>query len=288
MTSGYTTTSTTHVGSVPKWMHASSGLLHLVQTATGFLVLAAVVIAIPTPAAAQGCLSGVESDFNGDGVADLAIGDPRATVSGQESAGRVTVAFGGGGSQTITQSELAGNDNGAGDQFGFSLASTDWNGDGCSDLIVGIPFEELNADTAGQSIAVVYNAVLGSLTLYVDGVASEPIADPLFDTWTATSGLQIGRSMNGGTYGDYFSGAVDEVRAYTGALNHAAVQIIGDGTPRGARWCRAVAGAGQTWWTSFPEGEGWGQISGCSLAGSPMHRGRRESVPAGRIRCRRP
>ncbi|MFC4337607.1 hypothetical protein [Salininema proteolyticum] len=93
----------------------------------------------------------MDSDFNGDGKPDLAIADPDATVDGQVRAGHVTVAYGGGGTQVIDQRETPGNDNGAGDRFGFALDSVDWNDDGCSDLFVGAPFELWNNNTISEA-----------------------------------------------------------------------------------------------------------------------------------------
>ncbi|WP_243706280.1 hypothetical protein [Micromonospora sp. KC721] len=41
------------------------------------------------------CTDEAESDFNGDGVTDVAIADPEATVNGQAKAGLVRVSYGG-------------------------------------------------------------------------------------------------------------------------------------------------------------------------------------------------
>src|SRR6266487_2071769 len=56
-----------------------------------------------------GSSSGVaKGDFNGDGFADLAIGEPGATVGGFASAGDVIVIYGSGGGLTTTTAGIPG------------------------------------------------------------------------------------------------------------------------------------------------------------------------------------
>jgi len=65
-------------------------------------------------------------------------------------------------------------------------------------------------------LAGVYDPRAGQLRLYVDG---ELMAITNFNGgWHAGGGLQIGRAKWGGWLVDYWSGAVDDVRAYQGAL----------------------------------------------------------------------
>jgi hypothetical protein len=121
------------------------------------VILAALgLVGASSPAIAQACTAGTPSDFNGDRKTDLAIGDPDATDSGKARAGRLHIAYGDNAlaAQTITPSSIPDNDNGAGERFAFELASTDWNGDGCSDLFVGAPFETWASGTAEAGIVV--------------------------------------------------------------------------------------------------------------------------------------
>ncbi|MCP9960972.1 LamG domain-containing protein [Streptomyces somaliensis] len=77
-------------------------------------------------------------------------------------------------------------------------------------------------DGAGQHLAVVYDAFANEIRLYVNGQLAGA-ADRTDDTlWPATRGLQVGRSLIGDS--EYFAGAVDEVRVYSGAADTTAVQ----------------------------------------------------------------
>src|SRR5688572_2286826 len=87
---------------------------------------------------------GAVSDFNGDGFCDLAIGVPNEGVGSIQGAGAVNVLYGsagglsGTGSQFLHQNFLnIEEDAEQGDQFGFSVATGDFDGDGFGDLAVG-------------------------------------------------------------------------------------------------------------------------------------------------------
>ncbi|MEU7406400.1 trypsin-like serine protease [Streptomyces sp. NPDC044948] len=85
------------------------------------------------------------TDFNCDGVEDVAVADPMATVGGDAKAGLVRVVYGGGkGTAEITQDLdwVPGGSEGN-DQFGTALATVDYDEDGCTDLVVGTPRENL-------------------------------------------------------------------------------------------------------------------------------------------------
>jgi hypothetical protein len=94
---------------------------------------------------AAGCDGGTDRDYNGDGIQDVAIADPEASVGGIARAGSVTVVYGGTGATQVLHQDLAEVPGGAeaGDQFGFALATYDANRDGCSDLVATAPFEAL-------------------------------------------------------------------------------------------------------------------------------------------------
>ncbi|WP_258045160.1 VCBS repeat-containing protein [Streptomyces sp. SM11] len=112
--------------------------------------------------AAAGC-SGAESDYNGDGVRDTAIADPEATVGGRADAGSVTVVYGGGAGTVQVHQDRAwvSGTAEAGDRFGHALAQADLNGDGCSDLIVGAPYEAVGEVRDAGAVYVVHGSPEG-------------------------------------------------------------------------------------------------------------------------------
>jgi len=126
----------------------------------------------------QGSSSGVvKGDFNGDGYADLVIGEPDAAVGGQAGAGDLIVLYGSpdgltkNGPQEWDDAKL-GLTPGAGDGFGTALASGDFNGDGFSDLAIGIP---------GRSIS----------TPSLFGATVHPQAGVVFVIYGSPNGLTI-------------------------------------------------------------------------------------------------
>ncbi|MFJ6984223.1 MULTISPECIES: FG-GAP repeat protein [unclassified Streptomyces] len=110
--------------------------------------------------AAPACTAGTASDFNGDGVRDVAVADPDATVGGVEQAGLVRVVLGGGkGVVEISQATPNVSDGPEpGDRFGFSLAVYDANKDGCSDLAVGVPYEDVDTVKDAGYVQVIYGS----------------------------------------------------------------------------------------------------------------------------------
>jgi hypothetical protein len=124
-------------------------------------------------------------DFNNDGYQDLAIGLPyegiRTGVSGRSShipnAGAVEVIYGSAtglnstGRQFWRQGSNGVNDTPeSGDQFGYSLAAGDFNGDDFSDLAIGVPFESVWLITGAGAVNVLYGSPQG---LTASGVAPQ-------------------------------------------------------------------------------------------------------------------
>lgn len=110
-------------------------------------------------------------DFNADGFDDLAIGTPGEVLGSEAGAGLVMVLYGtakglgqagaplaqrwriGGGMTPGTPAE--------GDQFGYALATGDFDGDSFDDLAVGIPFREVGAVVDAGAVLALYGGAAG-------------------------------------------------------------------------------------------------------------------------------
>ncbi|MFI6645725.1 LamG domain-containing protein [Streptomyces sp. NPDC050504] len=104
----------------------------------------------------------------------------------------------------------------------WELAVTDT--DGTAPKVTTISHEEVlpTTDVGGQHLAVSYDAFTHEVRLYVDGRLTRTATGMDHTTWPSTRGLQVGRSAQGGG-SEYFAGAIDEVRAYAGAVDPIAV-----------------------------------------------------------------
>jgi hypothetical protein len=77
----------------------------------------------------------------------------------------------------------------------------------------------------GDHLTLVYNAVFGEVSLYVNGIA---VAEAPWDnTWDfSATRLQVGRTLTGSAASEYFSGAVDEIRMFQGPLDASLVALL--------------------------------------------------------------
>ncbi|MEU6848594.1 LamG-like jellyroll fold domain-containing protein [Actinacidiphila alni] len=105
-------------------------------------------------------------------------------------------------------------------------------------------------DNTWSNITVVYDAFTTQMRLYVDGQLRQSVCadddgdgtqdDPGCTTkvsWNsdahpfdAAKGLQIGRSVNNGTFGENWSGAVDDVWVFQGAASDEQIAVLANGT----------------------------------------------------------
>jgi hypothetical protein len=122
-------------------------------------------------------LSSGAADFDGDGYADLAIGAPGEDVSRADD-GLVQVLYGTTGGlhsrdqldlsqgppHTATTGKNLYGSNEPQDRLGASLAHGDFDGDGYTDLAIGIPGEAIGDLEAAGRVAVVYGGASGLTT----------------------------------------------------------------------------------------------------------------------------
>ncbi|MFL7809762.1 MAG: hypothetical protein AB8I80_14090, partial [Anaerolineae bacterium] len=109
-------------------------------------------------------------DFDGDGYADLAIGVPAEDVVTLDSAGAVNVIYGSANGLTASGDQIWTQDTTgiqgtaeALDQFGYSLAAGDLDGDGYADLAIGVPSEGVGSVVRAGAVNVIYGSA-GGLT----------------------------------------------------------------------------------------------------------------------------
>ncbi|MFF4275986.1 integrin alpha [Streptomyces sp. NPDC001536] len=181
----------------------------LAATASVFTVVAGVTALGSSPASAATCTAGVANDFNGDGVADTAIADPNATVNGAKGAGLVRVVLGGGkGVAEISQATtgMAATPE-AGDHFGFSRSAYDADGDGCTDLVVGTPYEDVSSGGTQLVDAGAVYVIHGSSTGIGAGSKIEGYTQAELDSTTSTEAydwfghaVKAGETSSGSPY----------------------------------------------------------------------------------------
>jgi hypothetical protein len=244
----------------------------------GSLVLAAMISA--TTAFAQG----TRGDFNGDGIADLAIGAPRENVGTVSRAGAVHVLYGtstglsASGSQLWHQ-DVAGIEETAEPEetFGRGLGVGDFNGDGFVDLAIGVPGESFGTQGLGV-VHVLYGtstglSASGSQLWHKDVAGIEGTAgEDLF-----------GRSLAAGDFNrDGFADlAVGGPATTVGPSNNAgagAVSVI-YGSPTG------LSAAGNQYWTQDTSGiKGTPcteDLFGAALAAANFGRGAQDDLAIG-------
>jgi hypothetical protein len=110
-------------------------------------------------------------DFNGNGLDDLAIGVPNVNISGAIRGGWVQILYslGSGLAESGTQVFAESTPGVLGtaetnDNFGASVASGDYNGDGRADLAIGVPRQSVAGMNDAGQVAVLFGAVSGITT----------------------------------------------------------------------------------------------------------------------------
>lgn len=164
-------------------------------------------------------------DLNGDGYADLAVGQPLDTAAERSGAGSVRLLFGSG--DGLTAGSAVWLDQGspnvpggpeAGDRFGEQLAIGDVNGDGHGDLVVSAIGEQIIGSSDRGSVLVLFGP-------FDDGPAEgQYIGSTYMDGVSEFSGtaLAVG-DFNGDPYADVAVGVSDQPVGTSGAAGRLAV-----------------------------------------------------------------
>ncbi len=109
-------------------------------------------------------------DYNGDGRDDLAVGIPYEDIVDILDAGAVEILYGAHlglvrrVSNDFWHQDRSGMEDGpeGGDDFGYSLASGDFDGDGYADLAIGVPYEDIpGAGNSAGAVHVLYGSAGG-------------------------------------------------------------------------------------------------------------------------------
>ena len=163
-------------------------------------------------------------DFNGDGFADLAVGVPFEDEDGFGSVGAVNIVYGStngltsSGDQYLT-SLTFGYPYASDDRFGSALASGDFNGDGFSDLAIGMPHRDVGGV---QDRGVV---------LLIDGSASGLATSTARTLIGALGGSALAwGDFNADGFGDLAVGVPERDTVISLCFDHGAVQIFYGGT----------------------------------------------------------
>lgn len=192
-------------------------------------------------------------NFNCDGYDDLVVGIHKEDIGDVADAGAAVVLYGGPsglGTEVLpTESFHQGRgdvrgDAEVGDRLGSSLASGDFDGDGCDDLAVGVPFEDVNTLGTAGAAAVFYGSSANGLTADADefitgGWAEDTESGDRFGTTVATGDFDddgkddLVVSVPGEEYdgGPADSGAVNILYGSDAGLVAAGSEVWHAGTP---------------------------------------------------------
>lgn len=104
-------------------------------------------------------------DFDNDGYDDLAIGVPFEDIDVIQDAGAVHVMYGSASGLSTTGDQFWNQSNGtildiaeADDQFGWSLAAGDFDGDSYCDLAIGVPGENVSGYDGAGAVCVLFGS----------------------------------------------------------------------------------------------------------------------------------
>lgn len=136
------------------------------------------------------------TDFNGDGVEDIAIADPAGTVASKTNAGLVRISYGGGKGTAEINQDLAwvAGDAEQGDWFGDAIDTVDYNEDGYTDLVVGTTLEDVGSVVDAGFVDVLYGAA--------GGLGTGPVTSTHFEQGAGAGAIKAAASETGDRMGD--------------------------------------------------------------------------------------
>ncbi|MEJ8670362.1 FG-GAP and VCBS repeat-containing protein [Streptomyces sp. NBC_01614] len=112
--------------------------------------------------------SGLSGDFNGDGYRDVAIAAPIAKVAGKTGAGYVAVVYGTASGPNTGKRQIISQDTAgipgvpeSGDYFGDRLTTGDLDGDGYTDIVVGVHGERIGSTDDSGVLTVLWGGASG-------------------------------------------------------------------------------------------------------------------------------
>ena len=142
------------------------------------------------------------TDFNCDGVEDIAVSDPKATVGGDAGAGLIRIVYGGGKGTAEISQDLDWVQGAAepDDWFGEAMDTVDYNQDGCTDLVVGTPSEDLGTTTDAGFADILYGAP--------GGVGGGSLKRTHFEQGTGNGALKASAPETGDRFGETVAAGV--------------------------------------------------------------------------------
>ncbi|HET9380594.1 MAG TPA: FG-GAP-like repeat-containing protein [Streptomyces sp.] len=149
-------------------MHQQHRLRPVLATATAAALTGALLTFTAATATAADSAHVPQADFNGDGVGDIAFSSQGAYVGSEKRAGRLVVLYGTGTGVSSAQRSVISQDTTgtpgtaeADDGFGYDNAYGDFNSDGYDDIAVAASGEDVDGDTDGGTVAILWGSASG-------------------------------------------------------------------------------------------------------------------------------
>ena len=208
-------------GRSPRARGLTGRVVRTLAAGSALALLSASLTGTPATAAAILCTSGVTGDVNGDGQAEVAVGEPgNANGAGAvhlfygTPEGIVTDASGSALNDQYLSQDTPGVPGAAepDDTFGWSTALGDFNGDGCADLAVGSPGEN-----NGRGAITVLNGSPSGLS----GTGSR--------TWSENALFGPGSALAGESFGEVLAAGDLDGDLTADLVVGAPTEEVGDG-----------------------------------------------------------